>query len=281
VLDDTTLRRYLLGEMPESEMEALEQEYFVDSELLGRIRGVEHDLIDDYVADLLGPQLRQAFERNCLVTPAQRERVAAARALRRLSADPRAAGVRRPEAHDASAIGSRFWPAFGSLAAILLLSLVAVRWWGPSATISETTAPSVARVEQSPILVAPTPGGAETARPARAAFVLALAPLLTRGRGEPPEVRLPPRTAEVLVEFQGEPGSVAASARLRASIDTVEGQAVWSGRAQAHTGGTRSALLASARVPASVLKPDDYIATLTLEGGSDAASFRYFFRVVE
>lgn len=280
MLDDTTLRRYLLGEMPESEMEALEQEYFVDRELLWRIRGVEHDLIDDYVANALSPQLRQAFERNCLVTPAQRERLVAARALRLLSAGPRAAGTRVPETRDARAIGSRFWPAFGSLAAILLLSMVAVRWWGPSATISETT-PSVARVEQSPIPAAPTPAGVETARPTRAVFVLALAPLLTRGGGEPPEVRLPPRTAEVLIEFQGEPGSVAASARLRASIATVEGQAVWSGRAQAHTGGTRSALLASARVPASVLKPDDYIATLTPEGGGDAASFRYFFRIVE
>jgi hypothetical protein len=277
VLDDTTLRRYLLGELPETEMEALEHEYFTDPDVLSRVRGIEDDLIDDYAAGVLSPHAREAFERNRLATPAQRERVLAARALRLLATEPGTAEARRP------ATGIRFWPAFGALAAILLLSFVATRWRRPNVLISDKPAPSVARAE-SPIPAPPTPSAVDTPRPTHATFVLALAPLLTRGPGEPPQVRLPPRVAEVIIEFQGEPGALAADARARlsASLATVEGHSVWAGRAQVRTRAARADLLASARVPASVLKPDDYIATLKTEGrGEGADSFRYFFRIVE
>ena len=86
-LDDATLRRYLLGELPEDEAESLEEAYFADAEALALVREAEDDLLDDYAAGRLGTGERLAFERRRLGTPPQRERLRAARALRLLASD--------------------------------------------------------------------------------------------------------------------------------------------------------------------------------------------------
>lgn len=271
-LDDATLRRYLLGELPESEAESLEEAYFADAEAQALVREAEDDLLDDYAAARLGPGERQAFERRCLVTPPQRERLRAARALRLLASDVPA---RRR---------ARFWPAFGALAAVFLLSVVALRVWPPQTPPDVPAPASAARVESpAPPVAAPAAAEAQPpARPTPATFTIALAPLLTRSQGETPQVRIPPRASEVLLEFQGEPGSLPARSRWRASLATVEGRESWHGRAEARADPARPTLLAVARVPAVALKPDDYIATLAAEGGAeDEPSFRYFIRVVE
>jgi len=288
ILDDATVRSYLLGEMPENRAEALEDQYFDDPELLSEVRGVEHDLIDDYVACRLVGRERTLFEGRYLATPAQRERVLAASALRLVASDLRAApSDGRFRGRAARTPRFRLWPVLGSIAALLLMSLSALQWWWPRTASPHTPSPPVIARAESPVPVASaTLAVVEVPRTPRAqlaVFVLALAPVLTRGEGEPPQVRLPPRTAEVLVEFQGEPGSLPVARRLRLSVvlTTVEGRQVWAGVAQARAEGTRPALLASARLPAAALKADDYIATLSIADGPDEVPpYRYFFRVV-
>src|SRR5262245_51892396 len=84
--DDAGLRRYLLGLLPETEAELVEESYLAQPEALARVRGVEDDLLDDYAADRLDPAEKAAFESRYHSSQVLRERVAAARALRMAAA---------------------------------------------------------------------------------------------------------------------------------------------------------------------------------------------------
>ena len=80
--DPALLRRYLLGELDEPELERFEEDLFSREGLIDDLSVAEDDLIDAYVAgDLAGSQ-RARFESQFLTTPRRRERLEAARALR-------------------------------------------------------------------------------------------------------------------------------------------------------------------------------------------------------
>lgn len=118
MLDEDTLRRYLLGELSEDDAEAFEEEHFDDPEVLARVRRAEDDLVDDYVAGRLSRRDRKSFERHQLATPGQRERLVAASALRLMALDARAA----PRERATTAPGSRMkvWLMLAALLALLL-----------------------------------------------------------------------------------------------------------------------------------------------------------------
>src|SRR5262245_32813065 len=78
--DERTIR-YLLGDLPETEQTAVEQEYFVDQEKFEEVWATENDLVDGYVRGRLSRRERELFERNYLQSPKHRERVAVARKL--------------------------------------------------------------------------------------------------------------------------------------------------------------------------------------------------------
>jgi hypothetical protein len=75
------MARYLLGDLPELEAAAVEQEYFDDPEKLEAVWAAENDLVDRYVRGRLPRGERELFERNYLKSPKHRERVAVARSL--------------------------------------------------------------------------------------------------------------------------------------------------------------------------------------------------------
>lgn len=284
--DEPRIRRYLLGELPESEAIALEEEYFSRVEVLQLVRGVEHDLIDAYVAEELPPSEREGFERRYLSAPALRDRVSAARALRQLT--PGTAGTTALAFPPARRLTP--WRLVASLAALFLLVLGLWRPWpnAPAPPGPEPPPPTIARATPpAPSLPAqplPTPTASPAATRSSAALVLALSPILARGAGEPAELRLAGPAREVLLEFEGEPGSLPADAGagLELLVTTVEGLRVWSGPARARALRARPGLLASARLPAGLLKADDYIATLSVRSAAgEPPSYRYFFRVRE
>jgi hypothetical protein len=74
--DDRRLVRYLLGLLPEDEMERLDEASVVDGDTAARLRIAEDDLVDAYVGGTLDPDLRRRFESAYLATPRRRERVA-------------------------------------------------------------------------------------------------------------------------------------------------------------------------------------------------------------
>src|SRR6266550_2295052 len=75
------MTRYLLGELPEPERAALEENYFRDARLFDQLQKTENDLLDDYARDRLTPPLRQTLERHYLAHPARRARLKFAEAL--------------------------------------------------------------------------------------------------------------------------------------------------------------------------------------------------------
>ena len=70
------MTRYLLGDLPETEQTAVEQEYFADQEKFEEVWAAENDLVDRYVRGRLSRAERELFERNYLQSPKHRERVA-------------------------------------------------------------------------------------------------------------------------------------------------------------------------------------------------------------
>lgn len=80
--DEQTAARYLLGRLEDGEREAFEVRFIDDPALSDTVASVESELFDDYLSGDLSAADREAVERNLLVTPEQRHRLASARALR-------------------------------------------------------------------------------------------------------------------------------------------------------------------------------------------------------
>ncbi|MFT3916908.1 MAG: hypothetical protein QM704_23335 [Anaeromyxobacteraceae bacterium] len=254
---DGKLRRYLLGELPGPEAEALEAGYVADPELVERIREAETDLVDDYAAGLLEGEDLRAFEGHYLASAAHRARVAVARAL------VRAAAARAPEAPR-----RRSRPRLGAaLAAAAVLSAVTAGVWLVRGGVAPRPAPSPAVTAAAPAV---PPHAAP--RPAPVVVAFAVSPLRLRGAGGLPALRLPPGADDVELRLEGE---VAPRGALRFELRTAGGEAVASGPARP---GTSPRAVAVLTVPAARLAADDYL--VTLEGDAGDVPLRYAFRVL-
>ncbi len=81
-IDDQTLIRYLLGEMPEDQQMELEEKYFGDARLFEQLQDTEDELIHRYVSNELAPAERRLFEQRFLARPWQRDKVKLVQALK-------------------------------------------------------------------------------------------------------------------------------------------------------------------------------------------------------
>lgn len=77
-----TIRRYLLGDLPENERAQIEDDFLGDAVLFEEIEDAENDLIDEYAAGNLSEPERAQFENHYLALPENRERLRAAEFLR-------------------------------------------------------------------------------------------------------------------------------------------------------------------------------------------------------
>lgn len=75
------LKRYLLGELSTAEMDALEDEYFLDKEKFEQLRRIEDDLLDDYSRGRLSPSDLKCFESHYLTNPRRRSHAQFAKAF--------------------------------------------------------------------------------------------------------------------------------------------------------------------------------------------------------
>lgn len=77
--DDRQLADYLLGLLPEEDVERLDEESIADDDVAARLSAVEDDLVDAYVAETLDQSMRARFETVYLMSPQRREKVKFAR----------------------------------------------------------------------------------------------------------------------------------------------------------------------------------------------------------
>src|SRR5215469_10348569 len=79
---DESIVRYLLCEMGEEELTAMEQRIEHDTGVFELVASVEDDLIMQYVRGAMAQDFRLRFEKVYLATPERRARIEAARNLR-------------------------------------------------------------------------------------------------------------------------------------------------------------------------------------------------------
>jgi hypothetical protein len=83
--DPLVVRRYLLGDLPDSDAEQFEEQYFVSDDRFGEMLAAEDDLIDAFLHRDLSASDRRRFEERFLATPRGRQKVALAAAINNVS----------------------------------------------------------------------------------------------------------------------------------------------------------------------------------------------------
>lgn len=308
--------RYLLGDLPEAERLALEQEFFADDETFEQVWAVENDLIDRYVRGRLTPVDKELFEKNYLASPVHRERLDFSRTLIQ-TADSSALPQTPPSENRQSL---PWWMAFTQLfrgnlmplgmAAMMVLLIIGGIWLFTERArlrnqmnqLEDAKKTEQQRREELEKKI-------ETERQRREELASELDRLRqqqqTKPEGEPatpppPDAAEPRSVVSLLLspmilrggdeapplkitqgikEVRLQLKTQEAEARnFRASIRTVEGATIWNG-----TANRRSGAIVNVLVPAALLSTNDYILTLTAtDSGSEPQEIgRYFFRVVK
>jgi hypothetical protein len=84
-IDEQLMTDFLLGNLPDEEIQRLDEMSLTDDDFVNRLQAVENDLVDTYVrGELSGNSLNQ-FRSNYLQSPNRREKVAFAETLQRLT----------------------------------------------------------------------------------------------------------------------------------------------------------------------------------------------------
>jgi len=133
---DTLIRGYLLGDLPEEDMERVETQLLTDDDFFQQIELIEDELVDAYLGQELSAPDVERFENTFLRAPERRHKLRFARALHRY-----AAGVTRGAAEAASGERERLsswrmllpthWPRPAlaySLAAALIVIAAGAPW---------------------------------------------------------------------------------------------------------------------------------------------------------
>lgn len=112
--NDAEIRRFLLGEMSETERSAFEARFVADESLFAQIGVAEDELTESYVRGTLSPAEKTTFEREFLSTGPRRRRVAFTRAmLDKINKENEIAAVKITET--ASAGHSSVWASLANL----------------------------------------------------------------------------------------------------------------------------------------------------------------------
>jgi len=301
--DERTIR-YLLGDLPETEQTAVEQEYFVDPEKFEEVWAAENDLVDRYVRGRLSRRERNLFERNYLQSPKHRERVAVSRKLLE-AADRQVYESGRVIVPAPSRLMETFkaliTPRFLAPATAFLLLLSILSWMMiERSRLNGELGKAQARLsdqerrerEIAGQLAAEREQGAQLkSRLDRVLESIAQRPSLTppsilsfllkpggpaRTEGEPQQqITIPRETDLVKLQMKVEKGD---SRRFQAAIRAVGGPQVWSQRSLKPGAGA-----ITVTIPANKLPMNDYILTLsatTPTGETEEINPPYVFRVM-
>ncbi len=319
-IQEKIIFRYLLGDLPEAEQLALEQEFFAEGGKLEQIWALENQLLDRYVRGGLTPLERNLFEINYLASPVHRQRLAFAETLVQAAdsgKDERAGDFEKP--HSVT-----WWTAFlgsfrgnlvqGGLAAALLL-LVAGGFWlfTESARLREQLnqlkderASEQRRTQELETEIAKErekrdrlAAELESLRQKQSEFLnqpalqtpsnqvehhsvasFFLSPLNLRSEGETQQLKIPKETTEVRLQMKIQEPE---ARNFRVSLRTVEGAVVWSGSAGFARAPENRGTTIAVRIPVNKFSVNEYILTLSAQNGASQSQeiARYFFRVIK
>jgi len=183
--EQENIRRYLLGRVPIQDLPALEERFFLDSELYEELSIVEDELIDEYLRGELAPSDRERFESHFLAAPERHEKVRFARALKKYVVEsaeqtedsvtdiPKGVqkGAQPPPKRRPFSFLPFQTPVFSyALAAAILVAIVGVSWiawknWrnsppDPGKVLAVTLAPGLSRGEgETKSIVIPADAG--------------------------------------------------------------------------------------------------------------------------
>jgi hypothetical protein len=257
--DDALARRYLLGQAEESAAAAFEDAIVRDAGALDRAEAAEDALIEDYVSGRLSAHEHGWFERHYLTAPHHRVRM---ETVRRLMFASRA----RAREHSYGA-----W-----LAAAAALVIAAGIGW-----IYLSRVPQVAPETQTTASRSDAPARDRNlpnpAAPPVRVFATSLSPITLRSGEGAPALVIPEGTDVVTLRLNGE-GARPLGDAARAVVRTVAGETVWQGEAVTD-GNLPPEAVARIAVPASVLRPNDYIVELRTGPAAERELYRYVLRV--
>lgn len=307
--NDQKLKRYLLGQLPEPERDALENQLIVDREKRDEVEAVERDLIDDYVRGSLEADERSNFEGLCLASATRGEKLTFARSLAH-------AARTSPAAHQdfGSKIESRSWlsrffpdarPVLGfALGAAALLIVAGAAWFvmlrqqppAERAGIENSAPPAVVPISPTPQQASPPDKGPDTEMvtapnnsnssatseqrqqqtPSVAAFLIL--PGSVRGSGDGQLLTIPARAQSVKLRLslEGQPATGAVRAELRRQ--SADGELVWrTGKVRAQQSSLGPFVLME--LPADKLPAGKYTALIKGAGDDGRVETLYAFSV--
>jgi hypothetical protein len=266
-LSDQTIRDYLLGQLPESDTERLDELSITDEECAERIRAVEHDLVDAFARGELEGVVLEQFRSRYLTTPQRREAARFAEALQSLDENSGEGSSSDAGRGPTTVVREpRRWRELLALAAAVILATASVWLVLDNRTLRErVTSAELQRDRQ--LREAETRRAADPAPPPLTGrepspltvATLVLTPQLRSAR-QLPTVALTVGTGDLAVQLDLEPVDYPAydAALVASNGDRI----VWrSDRLIARTVGDRKRI--DLALPASVLTPQEYLVRIS------------------
>lgn len=138
--DETVIKQYLLGKLPEEDQRRLEERLLMDDDYFHQLLAIESELVDEYLGGGLDAHEREKFETHFLSTPARHQELRFAKTFKTyISTKSVAAGKSSPSASPATHTSSwrAYVPAFMRgqsraahwALAFTLLVMVFGGWW--------------------------------------------------------------------------------------------------------------------------------------------------------
>lgn len=310
---ENQMRRYLLGDLPEAEAIALEQQLFAEDESFEQMWEIENSLVDGYVRGRLSHADRAKFESHYLVTPVHFQRVKLAEDLiKKADGSMTERYVGEPKVSRLANLLGKYgtsvsrWPFAPAAAAAVLLLLAGSIWLSiddlrlrreMARMAGESERGRIREEELSDQIAAARDqnedmrGALERLRgehnnvtqPAvrnlRGIISYTLSPRLIRSGNNPQSLAIPGDGAFVRLLMRVEPGD---SRTFEAAVREVGGRQIWKG-STLKPRLENDDYAVSVDVPAGRLVPGDYILKLSAldSAGEPEEITSYFFRITK
>ncbi len=305
------MRRYLLGDLPETEAIALEQQLFAEDESFEQMWEIENTLVDGYVRGRLAPADREKFERHYLVTPVHFQRVKVAEDLiKKADGSMTEEYAVEPKVSQWANLFGKYgtpfsrWPIAAAAAILLLLavslwlSIDDLRLRREMARIAGDSESQRIREEELSDRIAAARNQNEEMREAlerlrgennnltqpaarnlRGIFSFTLSPRLIRSGNNPQSLAIPSDSGVVRLLMRVERGD---SRTFEAAVREVGGRQIWKG-STLKPRLENADYAVSVDIPSGRLVPGDYILKLSAldSAGESEEITSYFFRITK